>query len=90
MSESSCTALGVCQFLHLHYLCLHVTCDDHLGYALTVVDDEILVREIDKNNAYLAVLTRPLSIGFSVTDPSGRKARRSIPADKTVSYFGSG
>ena len=43
MPVATCTALCLVKLLNNLKLCLFVTCNDHLGDALTRVDDKILL-----------------------------------------------
>ena len=56
VSKAAGAALGVRQLLYLHNFSLLMSGDDHLGDALAVVDDEVILREINKYNAYLAAV----------------------------------
>ena len=58
MSESSCTTLGVCQFRYLDNLCLLVAGNDHLGYALAVVDDKLFARQVYESASMVPGLLR--------------------------------
>ena len=54
VSEAAAAALGVGQFLHLDDFGLLASGNDHLGNALAVVDDEVLIAEVDEDDAYFA------------------------------------
>ena len=56
VSETAGTALGVRQLFHLNNLRLLVAGDDHLGDALAVAYDEILLREVYQYHTYLAAV----------------------------------
>ena len=56
VSEAAGATLGVGELLHLYYLGLLVAGDDHLGDAFAVGDDEVLLREVDEDDAHLAAV----------------------------------
>ena len=51
MSESSCASLGFIELFDELPLGLFMACNDHLRYALSVLNDEVLGREIHKDDA---------------------------------------
>ena len=63
MTEASGTSLRLGKYLYGFPFCLLVAGDDHLGNALAVLDDKRLVREIDKDDAYLATIVGINSAG---------------------------
>ena len=56
MSEASCASFGLGKYLYGFPFCLLVSCNDHLGNALAVLDEKRLVGEIDKDDADLATI----------------------------------
>jgi len=56
MSESTCSAFGFVEFLHLNPFGLLVTGNHHLANALAVFDSEIFVRQVDKYDAYFSAI----------------------------------
>ena len=56
MSITAGTALSLVKFLDYLEICLLVTGNDHLCNTLTIIDDEILLRQIDEHHAYLAAI----------------------------------
>ena len=56
MSVTTCTTLRLVQSLYHHHFALLTTGDYHLGDALTIVDDEVLLREVDQHDTNLTTI----------------------------------
>ena len=50
MTITACTTLSFIQLLHLDEVALFVLGKHHLCYALTIIDDEVLLREVDEQH----------------------------------------
>ena len=56
MTVASGTALRLVELFHHHKLALFMARNHHLGNALAVFDDEILLREVDEQHAHLSAI----------------------------------
>ena len=56
MSVTTCTTLRLVQSLYHHHFALLTTGDYHLGDALTIVDDDVLLREVDQHDTNLTTM----------------------------------
>ena len=93
MSIASFATFGLVEHLHSHKLSLFVPGDDHLGDALSVVHDKVLLREVDEQHAHLTTIVgidRPRGVEYRDTLLQARLALRSMPALCAVAYCGNG
>jgi len=56
MSVSAFTALCFIQYFYFDEFGFFVACNDHLGNTLTIIDNEIFLRQVDKYYAYLTAI----------------------------------
>lgn len=56
MSVAASAALRLVKFLDESEVHLFVASNDHLSYALTIVDDEIFLTEVDKQHPQFATI----------------------------------
>ena len=56
MPIASFTPFSLVEHVHRHEQSLIVSGDDHLGDALSVVHDEILLRQVDEQHAHLTTI----------------------------------
>jgi hypothetical protein len=74
MSKASCTSLCLGELLYWLPLDDLVSCDDHLGNALSILDHKGFIREIDERNLYLSPIVSidcPRTIDDSDPMPNG-------------------
>ena len=77
MSIASFATFGLVEHLHSHKLSLFVPGDNHLGDALSVVHDKILLREVDEQHAHLTTIVgidRPRGVEYRDTLLQGQSA----------------
>ena len=56
MTITAFAALCLVKFFYNDKVCLFVTCNNHLGYALSVVNHEVVLRKIDQQDTYLTTI----------------------------------
>lgn len=80
MSEPSCSTLRLIERFHLVPFHLFMLSHNHLGNTLTIIDDEGLIREIDKDDTdFSTIVSVNSSRRIQHSDPflNGQSAARS-------------
>ncbi len=56
VAEATIAALGLSKLIDLNPCGLGMTCDDHLAYTLSIIDNKGLVGKVDQDHAYFSTV----------------------------------